>query len=169
MPREVKHREHGRARYQNGCKCPTCMAAGVTVPCRCQKCTEDNRAYARRNKRLKVLNGGVPVEHVPPPPGVRVERDPRKLVEARVQQALDMLGPVAEEHPDLAAGALAMGRLLDDPTSTPQHPSAVGQMRALMKDLRVAKAAADRPSGAGGERPQKATLSSLRGGRAGGA
>lgn len=136
--REVKHREHGRPRYQKGCQCPACVAAGMSDPCRCTTCVEANRAYSRRNKRLKSMNGGLVPEGLPQPPGIRAERDPEKLVETLVTKELDLVKAGAELMPGIAATALAMARILDDPTSVPQHPGAARQLLTLMQVIRRA-------------------------------
>lgn len=136
--REVKHREHGRPRYQKGCQCADCVAAGMSDPCRCTVCVEANRAYSRRNKRLKSMNGGLPPEGLPPAPGIRAERDPDKLVETLVTKELGLIEKGAQLMPGIAATALAMARILDDPTSVPQHPGAARQLLTLMQVIRRA-------------------------------
>ncbi|MEO7260266.1 MAG: hypothetical protein ABI047_03250 [Jatrophihabitantaceae bacterium] len=80
------------------------------------------------------MNGGLPVEGAPTP-GVRVERDPEKLVETLVGKELGELTSAAK-MPGLGAAALAMARVLDDPTSVPQHPGAAGQLLRLMVVIR---------------------------------
>lgn len=133
--RSPQHREHGRPRYQKGCQCPQCVADGMSDPCRCAPCTTANREYSRRNKRLKSMNGGQAVAEAPHPGGIRVERDPGRLVETLVGQELDAL-PAAEKMPGLGAAALAMARVLDDPSSVPQHPGAAGQLVRIVMIIR---------------------------------
>ncbi len=149
----TKHREHGRPRYQKGCPCQACVKAGESDPCRCTVCIEANRAYARRNARLRALPGGK-ANPATQPSQRRVERDPAKLVETQVAEELASLGS-ATQMKGLAAAVLAMARVLDDPTATPQHPGAAAQLRMLMKDIRA---------GVGG-RKGKSRLGVLRGGR----
>lgn len=147
----AQHREHGRPRYQKGCTCEACVAAGTTKPCRCQVCVAANRAYKRRNDQLRVISSG---GDAPDRTGPRAETNPDRLVETKVQAELDLLGKAAEDKPGLAAGALAMGRLLDDPLSGPQHPAAFGQLRAALKEIRGT------PAGA-----RTSKLTAMRGGR----
>lgn len=144
------HREHGRPRYQKGCQCQACVEAGTTNPCRCQVCVAANRSYKRRNDQLRVIPGGAAA----PAGGPRAERNPDLLVENRVQAELNLIGQAAKDKPGLSAGALAMGRLLDDPLSGPQHPAAFGQLRAALKEIRGVQA---------GGRTSK--LTAMRGGR----
>lgn len=133
----VKHVDHGRARYQRGCKCAECVNQNVSVPCRCVICLAANRDYSRRNKRLKSANGGIPVAEVPAPPGIRVERDPARLVETLVAEEIELM-PAAKTMQGRAAMALAMARVLDDPTSVPQHSAAAKTADDLMERIRRA-------------------------------
>lgn len=149
--REPKHREHGRPRYQKGCQCAACVAEGMSDPCRCTTCIGDNRAYSRRNKRLRSMNGGQPVAEAPHPGGIRVERDPGKLVETLVEQELRSLTS-ADKMPGLGAAALAMARVLDDPSSVPQHPGAAGQLLRLIVTIRNHSAKRD-----GGAQPRRSS------------
>lgn len=149
------HRECGRPRYQKGCQCEACVTAGDTAPHKsCPVCVEANRVYARQHRKVTALTGGLKAldgglsDQKPADPQVKVWS-----AEHAVKQAIAQLRDRAEAMPDLAAGALAMGRLLDDPTAGPQHPAAYGQLRAGMKELR-----------AGGQQ-RGGKLTAMRGGR----
>lgn len=134
------HREHGRPRYQKGCGCDDCVKAGIDAPCRCPTCVSANRDYSKRHARLHTIYGGKD-GRVAPATARKPERDPEKLVETQVRAELTLL-PRSAQMPGMSATALAMARVLDDPTAGPQHPGAAGQLRAIMKEIRASSSAA---------------------------
>ncbi len=105
---------HGSATsYQNGCRCGDCRKAN----------RERIRAYraARRGD--------------PAPVGLPVDVGEGTVVDA-VRRDLAAL-QVAAQRPADAAVALAMAKLLDDPSAGPQHPSAAGRLLDVMGRLRA--------------------------------
>jgi hypothetical protein len=66
-------------------------------------------------------------------PSLPVEPASRTVEEA-VRRGLDAL-PGATERPGLAAGALAMVRILDNPLAVPQQPAAAGQLFSILAML----------------------------------
>lgn len=113
---------HGRARYVKGCRC------GV--------CREANRAYQRRYRATKLRPvPDVSADTAPPeqaPRHGRLQRIGRSTVVAdAVQRQLDDTG-AAERRPGLAAAAIKLAELLDNPLAVPQHPQAAGRLVALL-------------------------------------
>lgn len=117
---------HGRARYTKGCRC------GV--------CREANRAYQRRYRAEKL-------KPVPDLPAAAKPAETREfggdtwtriessnVVAEAVQRQLDELG-VQERRPGLAAVALRLAELLDNPLALPQHPSAAGRLVEILGQL----------------------------------
>lgn len=51
-----------------------------------------------------------------------------------MRRQLDAL-PAASNRPGLAAGALAMARILDNPLAVPQQPAAAGQLFSILNAL----------------------------------
>lgn len=92
--------DHGRSRYRRGCRCDVCRQA--------------NREYQRdhRAKQLQAVPAPEPVSS-----GVVTP-----VVDA-VQAEIDA-SPIAGQRPGLAAIALAMARILDNPHAIPQQPAA---------------------------------------------
>lgn len=62
-------------------------------------------------------------------------------VQLDTQRELLKIGQPALDQPGMAAAAMAMARVLDDPTAVPQHPSAASQLRTLLMQLRRGEAA----------------------------
>ena len=50
-----------------------------------------------------------------------------------VTEELLLIGP--HGRPGLAAGALAMAKILDDPCAVPQHPAAAGRLFDVLEEL----------------------------------
>jgi len=104
---------HGSATsYKNGCRCGDCRKAN----------RERIRAY--RASRAAPTPVDLPVE----------------VGEGTVQDAVrrDLAGlQVAAERATDCAVALALARLLDDPSAGPQHPSAAGRLTDVMARLRA--------------------------------
>ena len=103
---------HGTATsYKNGCRCSECRKANRTR-------IRDYRA----SKRGESAPVDLPVE----------------VGEGTVAVRRDLAAlQVAIERPADAAVALAMARLLDDVTATPQHPSAASRLIDVMGRLRA--------------------------------
>lgn len=105
---------HGSATsYKDGCRCGDCRKAN----------RERIRAY-RAAKRGDPAPVDLPVD----------------VGEGTVTDAVrrDLAGlQVAVERPADAAVALAMARLLDDPSAGPQHPSAAARLVDIMARLRA--------------------------------
>jgi len=59
---------------------------------------------------------------------------PSTAVEDAVRRQLNTL-PGATDRPGLAAGALAMARILDNPLAVPQQPAAAGQLFSILATL----------------------------------
>lgn len=117
---------HGRGRYTKGCRC------GV--------CREANRQYARQYRAKSPLQL-VAEKPTPPPNGEPVITsmtltpiEPSTAVREAIQAQLDELG-VAESRPGLAAIALKLAELLDNPLALPQHPAAAGRLVELLGRL----------------------------------
>lgn len=68
-------------------------------------------------------------------------------VAAAVRAELDAMPTAAAARPGLAAAAVTLGHLLDDPSATPQHPPAAARLADLLTQIRTAgKDAAQRPT-----------------------
>ncbi len=95
--------------------------------CRCGECRKSNR------ERIRVWRASKRGE--PPPVDLPVDIVDGTVVDA-VQRDLAAL-QVAAERPADAAVALAMARLLDDPSAGPQHPPAAARLVDVMGRLRA--------------------------------
>ena len=104
---------HDRAAYRRGC--------------RCEVCCEANRVYAREHKRRKKSEiRAVPeVKHNVSPRGRVVEAVARDLASCNA----------FDERPGLAATAMAMAELLDNPSATPQWPAAAARLTAILMEV----------------------------------
>ena len=60
---------------------------------------------------------------------------PGESAEAAVTEELSML-PLSAKQPASVAIALAMARILDNPSAVPQHPQAGARLMEVMRDLR---------------------------------
>ena len=117
---------HDRAAYRRGC--------------RCEVCCEANRVYARERKRRKTSEiRAAPAEvgrSGPPESIAKTSNDPEprgRVVEA---VARDLASCNAfEERPGLAATAMAMAELLDNPSATPQWPAAAARLTAILTEV----------------------------------
>jgi hypothetical protein len=102
--------EHGRTRYTRGCRCDVCKAA--------------ERDYQRNRYRRQ---RGLPVDPPDPPklnvldsqPGSSPDGSVVAAVRAELSAAL-----AAAERPGLAALALALAEILDDPKQVATQPAA---------------------------------------------
>ena len=113
---------HGRSRYRHhGCRCATCIEA--------------NKLYMRD---LRARQRGL----TPVPPGESPLAAAPGRVVAAVQADLETFGDLTGNQA-LAAGALAMARILDDPRQVTTQPSAVRQLVSLLEVLR--RSVAPRP------------------------
>jgi hypothetical protein len=94
--------------------------------CRCEDCRAANNAY-QRDWRVRRLMG--PVDEPASGPG---------RVEAGVTEEID--GLAAQARPGLAAAALALARVLDNPPAISSHASAAKVLATLLDKLRAASA-----------------------------
>ena len=131
---------HNRAAYRRGC--------------RCEVCCEANRVYARELKRRKTSGirpdigtknetlrlSTAPSEGRYP----HADTEPRGRVVEAVGNDLARANAF-EERPGLAATAMAMAELLDNPSATPQWPAAAARLTAIL--LEVVPAVPVRTSG----------------------
>ena len=121
---------HDRAAYRRGC--------------RCEVCCEANRVYAREHKRRKkseipraIGHRGdhfilvdahkttSPAESDVTPRGRVVEAVARDLASCNA----------FDERPGLAATAMAMAELLDNPSASPQWPAAAARLTAILMEV----------------------------------
>lgn len=121
---------HNRTRYLAGCRCDTC-----------RKANSDYRRDLNRRKQEQKLTAvaelPTPEQSPPPaqPPATREDEAPaRDSVQAKIREELDALAAI-DEHPGLAATALAMGRILDSPVALAQQPAAARRLMELMDAL----------------------------------
>ena len=112
---------HGRSRYTRGCRCNVCITA--------------EREYQRNRYRRK---RGLPVgPSVVPTPNVVHSRPTSAQdgsVVAAVHGELDA-SAAAAERPGLAAAALALAAILDDPQHVAVQPAAARQLVAILGTL----------------------------------
>lgn len=113
---------HGRSRYTKGCRC------GI--------CREANREYQRhyRAKPLRAVPDTAAEVVSSAVPGGLQRLDNGGVVAEAVQRQLDALGAV-EARPGMAAIALRLAELLDNPLALPQHPAAAGRLVELLGRL----------------------------------
>jgi hypothetical protein len=117
---------HGRTRYRNH-------------GCRCDVCKEANKLYMRELRARKRSLTPLPATSGKDFP---VETAPVGRVVAAVQADLAALGDLTG-YQALAAGAVAMARILDSDGNVPTWPSAAKQLASLMAVLH--RQAAPRP------------------------
>lgn len=114
--------KHGtRHRYNDGCRCDDCKAANAAY----------QAEYRQRPAVVVPLSTGVTPPICGPGP-----------VESGVMAEIG--GLAAEARPGLAAVALALARVLDDPKSVNQKPAAAKVLAALLDKLRSASARGSR-------------------------
>ena len=119
---------HDRAAYRRGC--------------RCEVCCEANRVYAREHKRRK--KSEIPVANFATTVAKLSDVTPRGRVVEAVARDLASCNAF-DERPGLAATAMAMAELLDNPSATPQWPAAAARLTAIL--LEVVPAVPVRTSG----------------------
>lgn len=111
--------DHGLRGYRNsGCRCDICLDAHAQY----------QRQYRARRKKSK---GDVHAETVAYRPVGVVG-----AVEIAVEAELATLSSAALK-PSLAAAAIAMAKILDDPTLATSHPSSARQLNLAMAALRA--------------------------------
>lgn len=110
----LSDRPHGRSRYVAGCRCGTCKLA--------------NREY-QRTRRARPL-----AAVTPPPPGVTTPPDTAGPVVAAVRAQLELLD-ASDDRPALAAIAVALAEVLDNPAAIPQHAAAAHRLVELLGSL----------------------------------
>jgi hypothetical protein len=96
---------------------------------------EENRLYQRERRARQPdggTNGGTNVAQLVTPAG---------SVAAAIRAEIGNLPDGGNGRPGLAATAVKLGELLDDPTATPQHPAAAGRLRELLAEMRQGQAA----------------------------
>ena len=102
--------------------------------CRCEDCTQANRVYFRRRRAAK----GLPPTAVDPLPAAGASQSAeRGPVESAVEAEIAGL---AESRPGLAAGALALARVLDNPRAVSSQPTAAKVLASLLDKLHSASA-----------------------------
>jgi hypothetical protein len=123
---------HGIAKYNAGCRCDVCKKAT----------SEYHRARRRRlaeatgdpsvpvGAGLRVINGAAE------PPATSADTDPdgRPSVVLGVSEAIESMA--GHRRPDLAAAALALASVLDNPKAISTWPAAAAKMSDLMEQLR---------------------------------
>jgi hypothetical protein len=107
---------HGRSRYRHH-------------GCRCAVCKEANRLYMRELRARKRGLTPVPADVTP------TVAEAAGRVVAAVEADLAALGDLTR-YRALAAAAVAMGRILDDPRQVTTQPSAAKQLTSLLEVLR---------------------------------
>ena len=105
----VADKPHGRTRYNAGCRCGVCRSA--------------NRDHSRRRR------AGRPTVVVAGDGAAAPVGDGR--VAAAVAAQLAGSGCVAE-RPGLAAVAIRLAELLDNPDAVPQHPAAAHRLTEIL-------------------------------------
>jgi hypothetical protein len=103
--------------------------------CRCEDCTEANTLYLRR-RRERQLTGEVTQSES------REANASPGPVESGV--ALEIDGLAAQARPGLAAAALAIARVLDNPRAVNQQPAAAKVLISMLEKLRSASPAGRR-------------------------
>lgn len=100
---------------------------------------EENRLYQRERRARRPeggTNGGTSVTDLVPSAVPRAD----SVAEA-VRKEIEKLPDRGQGRPGLAATAVRLGELLDDPTAAPQHPAAAGRLRELLAEMRQGQAA----------------------------
>lgn len=111
--------QHNRSRYQAGC--------------RCAKCCESNRLYARNHRRAKqgrLYAVAAPKSSTTPETSTETPGPVAAAVTAQLES-----NPAALERPGVAAIALALARVLDNDAAIPQHPSAAHRLTEILAVL----------------------------------
>jgi hypothetical protein len=105
--------------------------------CRCVECKRVQSAYLKAYRARRKQAGGKPKQLTPVSmlSPKRTAPDPVGPVEAGALAELEVL-TTAAKRPGLAAGALAMARLMDSPTNTAQWPAAQARLQAALSELR---------------------------------
>lgn len=111
----IADRPHGRSRYNAGCRCGQCRAS--------------QREY-QRNRRAKQLH---PVPDIPGVPAGDESTSPGPVATAVAAELAGL--PAADERPGLAAIALRLAELLDDPQAMPHFAAAAGRLVDLLQRL----------------------------------
>lgn len=101
-----------------------------TQGCRCDDCKNANTLYLRRRKERQ-LTGEVTQSESP------ADASPGP-VESGVTAEID--GLAAQARPGLAAAALCLARLMDNPRAVGQQPAAAKVLAAMLENLRTASA-----------------------------
>lgn len=117
--------EHGtRARYKSGCGCTACKLA--------------ENEYRKRLRQKKKAGELTPLKSVPAaveaPPADPVPQ-PVESVEADVKAELDKLA-ASVDRTGVAAVAVSMARILDNPVAIAQHPAAAARLMESLDKLR---------------------------------
>lgn len=100
--------------------------------CRCEVCTSAQREYvaAQRERRRLRVAAAMPVDE--PADSPESGNSPGR-VESGVLAELELLG--VRGRPGLAAGAVSMARILDNPLAVGSQPAACRQLMALLGEL----------------------------------
>jgi len=117
--------DHGRRRYQQGCRCDQCRLAEAE--------------YQKRNRQRRAAKAlkAVPDQDQPESDDTEPSEDAAGPVSVVAAVALEVDGLAGVDgKPGLVATALAMAKILDNPVAIAQHPAAAARLMDLMSDLR---------------------------------
>lgn len=112
----IAEKPHGRTRYNAGCRCGECRQA--------------NREHSRRRRRAEPLHAVT----TPPPEVTPADPITAGAVAAAVRAQLDHLAAV-DDRPALAAIAIALAEVLDNPSAVPQHAAAAHRLIETLDKL----------------------------------
>jgi hypothetical protein len=121
--------QHGtRSAYVTGCRCPECRLA------------ESNYQKGRRRRGIKPK--AAPRKSLASAPVSSISAETPAIpsgpgrVESAVIAEIAMLS-TASKRPGLVEAALSMGRLLDNPLNSCQHPQACARLQNALAELRI--------------------------------
>ena len=115
--------DHGRRRYQQGCRCDQCRLAEAE--------------YQKRNRQRRAAKALKAVQDQPESDDTEPSEDAAGPVSVVAAVALEVDGLAGVDgKPGLVATALAMAKILDNPVAIAQHPAAAARLMDLMSDLR---------------------------------
>ena len=117
--------EHGRTRYTRGCRCELCKAA--------ERDYQRNR-YQRQRGLATDDAADTPGPVLTVVTGSDADSSDDGPVVAAVHAELDA-APAAGERPGMAAIALALAAILDDPKHVAAQPAAARQLVAILNTL----------------------------------
>jgi hypothetical protein len=130
---------HGRRGYALGCRCDQCKCteAAYQKDLRRRKAEAAGDFAAGQRPNLAVVTGlknslltSTNADTGP----ANMADEPANSVAAAVQSEIDALGSAA--RPGLAAAALALARILDNPKAVSTQPAAAAKLSDLLEQLR---------------------------------